>query len=125
MSDHDNDIDNLRVGEVLDYLAARYEEDKFLNSFANARRSEIIQACDLYLSDNPKARHEATEPLAWLADRKGCYISGWGNTGTKWCIGLVHGDTQTFKESNGDTYAAAEAAARKFLEGLTDKGGTI
>ena len=54
MKDHNKEIDNIRVGDVLRYFAEQYEANKFSNSFANARRTGIIQACDLYLAKNPE-----------------------------------------------------------------------
>ena len=56
--DHNPKIDDLTVGEVLDWLKESYEKDSFANAFANTRRTGIIQACDLFLADKKEASYD-------------------------------------------------------------------
>lgn len=66
------------------------------------------------------------EPLAVLADRKGCSIEYTGpafyaDQGNPWEVNVVLptiGDCHSFE---APTYAACEAKARAYLEGLNDK----
>lgn len=75
---------------------------------------------------------EFPEPLAVLADRKGWWLARARHFPDRWVLNF---DCETLdiwtkceelaKPIVAPTYAAAEAAARKYLEGLEDKGGTI
>lgn len=64
-------------------------------------------------------RHEATEPLAVLADRKGKQKVEIYYPRPLWAIHISPSNGATFYS---DTYAECEAQARAYLNGLPDKG---
>jgi hypothetical protein len=76
------------------------------------------------------SRHaKVEEPLAVLADRKGYVITridGKSDGDYRWAIGIRFQDEEgiegNWKGFEAPTYAAAEAKARAYLEGLDDTG---
>ena len=71
------------------------------------------------------------EPLAVLADRKGCFLGSQWNGKEHyikpfpgWRIDVIKKDGSWAECCTGDTYPAAEQAARKYLESLPDRNET-
>lgn len=83
--------------------------------------------------DEILSRAESVEPLAVLADKKGIWqvsYQSWKNCPDSLRPSIVVLFREKDKDGNevskvftGDTYAAAEAKARAYLESLDDKGG--
>lgn len=82
--------------------------------YAEKKMSEIL------------SRHKEQEPLAVLADRKGWHIKS--TTGDnlcsagRWLLQVGENSSNAYNNYWGKTYAAAEAAARQYLNTIYDKG---
>lgn len=137
------DLWRLKLIEILSHHEAKAEEGlrerliKIQNYTATCmeRRdepefsmfSEIAGELSALLKELGPIPAKTEEPLAVLADRKGYDIQVTGpsfgqiRTGGIWVIGITNLYPKC-EEFVGPTYAAAESAARKYLEGLPDKG---
>ena len=100
------------------------EQEIYRNPVTIFRTEALQEALAKYHTIKPKE-----EPLAVLADRKGCFLgSQWNgkehyiNPFPGWRIDVIKKDGSWAECCTGDTYPAAEAAAREYLNSLPDKG---
>ena len=109
---------------IMDALSLASRES-YPTVFAYEKVCELYHKAEARIKELESTPAPVVEPLAVLAEQKGCWVSRSRHLKDRWVINL---DTLDYNIPDSppfisDTYAAAESAARAYLEGLPDVKG--